>query len=111
MNAPDTPILTTLTRVFGSIHAGLGVLIGSSLLMELHPVIPTVLLLLGVVLGAVQAGLKHYAQNKTVPVEAVVEFANGDAVVAGPANDRVADGVHVRPLDPVLPIAREGYGH
>lgn len=111
MNAPDTPILTTLTRVFGSIHAGLGVLIGSALLMELHPVIPTVLLLLSVALGAVQAGLKHYAQSKAMPAEAVVEFARDYEVVAGPANDRVADGIHVRPLDPVLPMAREGYGH
>lgn len=95
---PDVPIITQLTRVLGSIQAGLGVLTGSAVLLDLHPAIPTVLALAVVIVGAVQAGLRTYAQGQVTASADVVEFRDGGDILAGPANDQVGAGEYVRTI-------------
>ena len=94
----DVPVITTLTLVLGSIQAALGVLTGSSVLLDLHESIPVTLAVATVLVGALQAALQPWAQAQAVPTEDVVEVRDGGSVVAGPANDMAAEGEHVRTI-------------
>ena len=98
MNTPDSPIVNTLTRVFGAIYTGLGVITASTILSELPEWVTLVCSVAVVLTGAVQAGLHDYARNRTTATDAVLEVRVGDDVLAGPANDRAASGDRVRAI-------------
>lgn len=98
MNTPDSPIVNTLTRVFGAIYTALGVIMASTVLSELPEWVTLVCSVAVVLTGAVQAGLHDYARNRTTATDAVLEVRVGDDVLAGPANDRAASGDRVRAI-------------
>ena len=106
MHTRNTPIIDQVTIVLGSVQAGLGVLTGASVLTDLHPAIPTILAVCTILVGALQASLRHAAQAATVPAEDVVEVAVGSEVYAGDGHDTLSAGDQVRQLEPVLPIRR-----
>ena len=98
MNTPDSPIVNTLTRVFGAIYTALGVIMASTILSELPEWVTLVCSVAVVLTGAVQAGLHDYARNRTTATDAVLEVRVGDDVLAGPANDRAVTGNRVRAI-------------
>ena len=51
------------------------------------------------VVGAVQIGLRTYASGQVTATDDVVEVRDGGQVLAGPANDKVGIGGHVRTID------------
>ena len=100
MNTRNVPVLDTLTRVLGSILVTLGALSTATALTDYHEAIPATLGVLTAIVGAVQLGLRNYAQSQTVAAEDVVEVLapRSDDVVAGPANDMAVTGAVVRTI-------------
>lgn len=96
MHTPTAPIITTLTRVLGSVQATLGALAAVTVLTDLHESIPVILGVAVGVVGAVQIGLHRYAADETTASSAVAEYRDGGDILAGPANDLVTTGHHVR---------------
>lgn len=97
LRTAPSPIVKRLTVGAGSVLTGLGVLMASSEVMNLHPAVPTALGVAVAIVGALQIGLDHYVQSSIVPAEKVVEALDGGEVKAGPANDLVSEGHTVRP--------------
>ena len=98
MTTPTAPIITTLTRVLGAVYATLGALMAVSVLTDLHESIPVILGVAVGVVGAVQTGLRRYAADETTASSAVAEYRDGGDILAGPANDLVTTGHHVRTI-------------
>ena len=98
MHSRPVPIIDTITRVLGGVHAALGALAATAILTDLHEAIPVVLGVAIAVVGAVQIGLRTAAQSQAVPADDVVEVRDGGQVIAGPANDLAGEGEHVRTL-------------
>lgn len=96
LRTAPSPVVKRLTVGAGSVLTGLGVLMASSEVMNLHPAVSTVLGVAVAVVGALQAGLDHYVQSSVVSVEKVVEAVDGGEVRAGPANEFVEEGHTVR---------------
>ena len=98
MNTSTPPVIDTLTRVLGAVYAFLGALMASTVLTDLHEAIPVVLGVATAVVGAVQIGLRTYASGQVTATDDVVEVRDGGQVLAGPANDQVETGDHVRTI-------------
>ena len=98
MNTPTPKIVDTLTRVFGAVYATLGALMAASAITEWHESIPVALGIATAIVGAVQIGLRTYASGQVTATDDVVEVRDGGQVLAGPANDQVAAGGHVRTI-------------
>lgn len=98
MKTPDSPIITTLTRTAGSIQAAIAFGLGASILSDLPEWVAFSLSVAAFLVGMVQAGLKSWAQHRAVDLQDVVEVRDGGYVVAGPANDQIGPGGHVRAL-------------
>ncbi|WP_140917561.1 hypothetical protein [Mycobacterium tuberculosis] len=98
MQTRRTPIIDTLTLWTGSLQAALAAGAGAAILADLPNWVAFSIAVGLFVVGMVQAGLRWAAQNATVPVGDVVEVREGSDVVAGPANDQVAEGAFVREL-------------
>lgn len=98
MNTPTPKIVDTLTRVLGAVYAALGSLMAATVLTDLHESIPVVLGVATAVVAAVQIGLRTYAAGQVTATDDVVEVRDGGQVLAGPANDQVAAGGHVRTI-------------
>lgn len=98
MNTPTPKIVDTLTRVFGAIYAALGSLMAASAITEWHESIPVALGIATAIVAAVQIGLRTYASGQVTATDDVVEVRDGGQVLAGPANDKVAAGDHVRTI-------------
>ena len=98
MNTPTPEIVDTLTRVLGAVYAFLGVLTASTVLTDLHPAIPVALGVAVAIVGAMQVGLRTYASGQVTATDDVVEVRDGGQVLAGPANDQVETGGHVRTI-------------
>ena len=109
MNTPDSPVVNTLTRVFGAIYTALGVIMASTILSELPEWVTLVCSVAVVLTGAIQAGLYDYVRNQTTATDAVLEVRVGDDVLAGPANDHTTAGHRVRAIgDPPSVVASGG---
>ena len=98
MTTPTAPIVKTLTRVLGGVYATLGALAAVTVLTDLHESIPVILGVAVGVVGAVQNGLHRYAATETTASSAVAEYRDGGDTLAGPANDLVTTGHHVRTI-------------
>ena len=98
MNTPTPKIVDTLTRVLGAVYATLGALMAATVLTDLHEAIPVVLGVATAIVAAVQIGLRTYASGQVTATDDVVEVRDGGQVLAGPANDQVAAGGHVRTI-------------
>lgn len=98
MQTRDSGRVEVAVRLCGSLSAAVSVLTASTLLLELHPAVPTVLALTTVVVAAVQVGLTRWVQSGTVPAADVLEArsADGQRVIAGPAADVASPGHVVR---------------
>lgn len=99
MQTPTPKIIDTLTRVLGAVYATLGALMTATVLTDLHEAIPVVLGVATAIVGAVQIGLRTYASGQVTATDDVVEVRDGGQVLAGPANDKVGIGGHVRTID------------
>ena len=98
MNTPTPKIVDTLTRVLGAVYAFLGALMSATVLTDLHPAIPVALGVATAIVGAVQIGLRTYVAGQVTATDDVVEVRDGGQVLAGPANDKVTAGGHVRTI-------------
>ena len=98
MNTRTPQIIDTLTRVLGAVYAFLGALMAATVLTDLHEAIPVALGVATAVVAAVQIGLRTYASGQVTATDDVVEVRDGGQVLAGPANDQVATGDHVRTI-------------
>ena len=98
MNTSTPPVIDTLTRVLGAVYAFLGALTASTVLTDLHEAIPVALGVATAIVGAVQIGLRTYASGQVTATDDVVEVRDGGQVLAGPANDQVETGDHVRTI-------------
>ena len=98
MQTPTPKIIDTLTRVLGAVYATLGALMAATVLTDLHEAIPVVLGIATAVVAAVQIGLRTYAAGQVTATDDVVEVRDGGQVLAGPANDKVTAGGHVRTI-------------
>lgn len=98
MQTPTPKIIDTLTRVLGAVYAALGALMATTVLTDLHESIPVALGVATAVVGAVQIGIRTYAAGQVTATDDVVEVRDGGQVLAGPANDKVATGGHVRTI-------------
>ena len=98
MNTPTPKIVDTLTLVFGAIYATLGALMATPALTDLHESIPVALGVATAIVGAVQIGLRTYVAGQVTATDDVVEVRDGGQVLAGPANDQVETGGHVRTI-------------
>ena len=98
MQTPTPKIVDTLTRVLGAVYATLGALMAASAITDLHEAIPVALGVATAVVGAVQIGLRTYASGQVTATDDVVEVRDGGQVLAGPANDKVTAGGHVRTI-------------
>ena len=98
MNTSTPPVIDTLTRVLGAVHATLGALMAATVLTDLHEAIPVALGVATAVVGAVQIGLRTYVAGQVTATDDVVEVRDGGQVLAGPANDKVASGDPVRTI-------------
>ena len=98
MTTPTAPIIDTLTRILGAVYATLGALMAVSVLTDLHESIPVILGVAVGVVGALQVGLRRYAADETTASSAVAEYRDGGDILAGPANDLVTTGHHVRTI-------------
>lgn len=98
MQTPTPKIVDTLTRVLGAVYATLGSLMAASVLTEWHESIPVALGIATAVVAAVQIGLRTYVAGQVTATDDVVEVRDGGKVLAGPANDKVATGGHVRTI-------------
>ena len=98
MQTRTPPVIDTLTRVLGAVYAFLGALMASTVLTDLHEAIPVALGVATAVVGAVQIGLRTYASGQVTATDDVVEVRDGGQVLAGPANDQVETGGHVRTI-------------
>lgn len=105
MHTRNTPIIDQITLWLGGLIAVAGSLATVTQVTDLHPAIPVALTCITVGGGALLMYLRGPAQAQTTPTEDVVEVAVGSEVYAGPANE-MATGLHVRELEPVLPIRR-----
>ena len=99
LNTTPSKVVNELTLIFGSVHAALAVVASSTLLADLPKGVTLTVALASLVVGAVQIGLKNYAQSKVVAAEEAVEVRSGDEVIAGPANDLKVTGETVRTLN------------
>ena len=98
MNTSTPPVIDTLTRVLGAVYAFLGALTASTVLTDLHPAIPVSLGVAVAIVGAMQIGLRTYVAGQVTATDDVVEVRDGGQVLAGPANDKVETGGHVRTI-------------
>ena len=98
MQTPTPKIIDTLTRVLGAVYATLGALMAATVLTDLHEAIPVALGVATAVVGAVQIGLRTYVAGQVTATDDVVEVRDGGQVLAGPANDKVTAGGHVRTI-------------
>lgn len=98
MNTSTPPVIDTLTCVLGAVYATLGALMSTTVLTDLHEAIPVTLGVATAVVGAVQIGLRTYASGQVTATDDVVEVRDGGQVLAGPANDKVETGGHVRTI-------------
>ena len=98
MQTRTPQIIDTLTRVLGAVYATLGALMSATVLTDLHESIPVALGIATAVVAAVQIGLRTYVAGQVTATDDVVEVRNGGQVLAGPANDQVATGDHVRTI-------------
>lgn len=98
MQTRTPQIIDTLTRVLGAVYAALGALMAATVLTDLHESIPVALGVATAVVGAVQIGLRTFVAGQVTATDDVVEVRNGGQVLAGPANDQVATGDHVRTI-------------
>ena len=98
MNTRTPQIVDTLTRVLGAVYATLGALMAATVLTDLHAAIPVALGVATAVVAAVQIGLRTYTAGQVTATDDVVEVRDGGQVLAGPANDQVATGDHVRTI-------------
>ena len=69
-----------------------------TVLTDLHESIPVILGVAVGVVGAVQVGLRRYAADETTASSAVAEYRDGGDILAGPTNDLVTTGHHVRTI-------------
>ena len=99
MNTSTPPVIDTLTRVLGAVYAFLGALMAATVLTDLHPAIPVSLGVAVAIVGAMQIGLRTYTAGQVTATDDVVEVRDGGQVLAGPANDQVETGGHVRTID------------
>lgn len=99
LSTKPSKIVNELTLIFGGIYVALGIITSSSILTELPDWVGLTATLASIFVGAVQAGLKNYAQSKVIAASEAAEVRVGDALVAGPANDLVPTGAEVRSLD------------
>ena len=98
MQTRTPQIIDTLTRVLGAVYAALGALMTATVLTDLPESIPVALGVATAVVGAVQIGLRTFVAGQVTATDDVVEVRNGGQVLAGPANDQVATGDHVRTI-------------
>lgn len=98
MQTPTPQIVDKLTRVLGGVYATLGSLMAATVLTDLHKSIPLALGVATAVVGAVQIGLRTYVAGQVTATDDVVEVRDGGQVLAGPANDQVETGGHVRTI-------------
>lgn len=98
MQSRPVPIIDTLTLWTGSIQAALAAGAGAAILADLPEWVAFSIAVGLFVVGMIQAGLRRAAQAQAVPAADVVEVRDGGQIVAGPANDLVADGAHVRTI-------------
>ena len=98
MQTRTPQIIDTLTRVLGAVYATLGALMTATVLTDLHESIPVALGVAVAIVGAMQIGLRTYVAGQVTSTDDVVEVRDGGQVLAGPANDQVATGDHVRTI-------------